>query len=396
MKKNKLYIAIVLPSIITKNGTAKQSLELAKVLKKLGNNVVFYTFAYHKDLAFPEFSDFKIHYCFNAKKSIISKLTNNAAALETIYLYLAIIMIFKFRKLFAGKIIDVYNTHDWFGLWVVKRRSNLSKIIANINDVPLRSHGIINRIKLHIDKKMSKQINRVLVLDEVNKKKVEKWLNISHEKIIIVRSGIDVTLYKNFKKTIDIRETFNLPKNSYVFSCANLLARNRRYEDAIKALALIKKRYNKKFYLFILSKLDFDYKYADYLKKIVQDFDLESQVFFIDKFFSNDERMMYIKSCDALVFPNYPQTWGLTVLEAMALGVPVIVSDGSGVSEVLHDGTDSLVYKRKNVDELAEKMIDITSLKKSNYIKNKARNYVFDNFTWEKYGNEVNRIMISS
>ena len=40
--------------------------------------------------------------------------------------------------------------------------------------------------------------------------------------------------------------------------------------------------------------------------------------------------------CDIFVFPNTNQTWGLAPLEAMVFKKPVIVSTGSGVSEVFN------------------------------------------------------------
>lgn len=395
MSEKKLRIAIILPSIITKNGTAKQSLELARILRKFGNHVTFYTFAYHKNSSFPEFKDFELKYCINVEKSFISIFIKNGALLETIFLYVALLMVPWFRSLFKRDKIDIYNPHDWFGIWAIGKTSNNSKIIANINDVPNRDRrDFVTKVKLFIDRKKAINIDQILVLDEINRNKVIKWLGIGKEKISIVRSGIDLKKYKNFKQTTDLKKIFNLSKNDFIFSCANLLALNRRYEDVIEALYILRKEYELIFHVVILSRLDFDSDYADYLMKLVKKRRLDDQVHFIDKFFTDYERMMYIKSSDALIFPNSPQTWGLTVLEAMALGVPVIVSDGSGVSEVLHNGKDSIIYKSRNVDELVQKMMFVVnSPKKMALIKKTAKEYVLNSFTWEKFGKKVEKIM---
>jgi glycosyltransferase involved in cell wall biosynthesis len=64
----------------------------------------------------------------------------------------------------------------------------------------------------------------------------------------------------------------------------------------------------------------------------------------------------FYAACDAFVFPNDQQTWGLVVLEAMACGCPVLVSRGAGVHEVLTHGDDALLFPPRNPQALAEQI----------------------------------------
>ncbi len=393
MKNNKLNIAIILPTIISKNGTAKQSTELAKVLVKRGHTVSFFTYAYLKGESFPEFKNFKIHFCKDVNKSMIYKFIKNISSLEKIYLYLGLIFISKFRKLFKNQKIDILNPHDWFSVWV-SGGLNLQgvPIIANINDVPNRlDGGFWERFKLKMDRKFSKKTSNIIVLDNNNKEKAKKWLKIKDNKLTVIRSGIDINRFKNFKSKLDLRKQFGINKNSTILVCANLLAPNRRYEDVLYALKEIK---NKSIHLMILSKTDFDIKYANLLNKIIKDSNLTENVHFIDKFFTDEERMKYIKSCNVLIFPNSPQTWGLTAIEAMALGVPVIVSSGSGVSEVLHNKVDALIYDSKNIKQLKEKILFcIMNPRIVSNIAKRGKKYILDNFSWEKFAEKEEEIM---
>jgi len=396
VKNKKLNVAIILPIIISKNGTAKQSLELAKALLKKGHNVSFFTYAYLKGSSFPEFEKFNIYFCTNVNKSIIYKFIKNISTLEKVYLYMALIYISRFRNLFKDKEINILNPHDWFGIWVSGGLGFQGvPIIANINDVPSRLHGNFwERFKLKMDRKFSKKISKIIVLDNNNKERAKKWLKINDNKVTVIRSGIDVNRFRNFKSKLDLRQEVGIDKNSTLLVCANLLARNRRYEDVLYALKKLK---NKSIHLIILSKLDFDKKYGGFLKNIVSEEKLESHVHLIDKYFTDEERMKYIKNCDILIFPNNPQTWGLTAIEAMALGLPVIVSSGSGVSEVLSDGVNAIVYQAGNVDMLTEKITKyLNNGKELKKIAKNGQRYVLSTFSWDKFADNIERIMVQS
>jgi UDP-glucose:(heptosyl)LPS alpha-1,3-glucosyltransferase len=56
----------------------------------------------------------------------------------------------------------------------------------------------------------------------------------------------------------------------------------------------------------------------------------------------------YYSAADAYVSPALEDSFGLPPLEAMACGLPVIVSGRAGVSEVVTDGVDGLVLKDPN------------------------------------------------
>jgi glycosyltransferase involved in cell wall biosynthesis len=64
-------------------------------------------------------------------------------------------------------------------------------------------------------------------------------------------------------------------------------------------------------------------------------------------------------AADALVLPSdCNETWGLVVNEAMACGLPAIVSDQVGCAEdLIHNGQTGLVYSCRNVEALARAML---------------------------------------
>ena len=69
---------------------------------------------------------------------------------------------------------------------------------------------------------------------------------------------------------------------------------------------------------------------------------------------THSESMSYLKSSKALVFPTLFEGFGLPLLEAMALGVPAIVSNRNSLPEV--GGNTVRFFDPENVDQLAQEL----------------------------------------
>jgi glycosyltransferase involved in cell wall biosynthesis len=74
-------------------------------------------------------------------------------------------------------------------------------------------------------------------------------------------------------------------------------------------------------------------------------------------FVQRDQLAAFYALAEALVFPTLSDPWGLVVNEAMACGLPVIVSDAAGcVADLIQDRENGYVVPSANVARLAEAM----------------------------------------
>ena len=65
-------------------------------------------------------------------------------------------------------------------------------------------------------------------------------------------------------------------------------------------------------------------------------------------------------AADVLVLPSdYSETWGLVVNEAMASGLPCIVSDHCGCAEDLGKIAPNSVYECGNIEQLATRLTEL-------------------------------------
>ena len=86
-----------------------------------------------------------------------------------------------------------------------------------------------------------------------------------------------------------------------------------------------------------------------------------------------DQVHRYLREAGALVFPSiWYEGQPLTVLEAKALGTPVIVSDGCAGRDCIADGVDGLWFRRNDADNLADALrrfatMDVDAMSRAAY-----------------------------
>lgn len=94
------------------------------------------------------------------------------------------------------------------------------------------------------------------------------------------------------------------------------------------------------------------------LRQFVVDSDIEEFVHFVP-FLPQENLKSYFREASWFVFPSLSgETWGLVINEAMASGLPVIVSNQVGcVSTLVKDGVNGFIFSPDDVDELAQTLV---------------------------------------
>lgn len=97
-----------------------------------------------------------------------------------------------------------------------------------------------------------------------------------------------------------------------------------------------------------------------------------------------------MRRADLFVLPSLEDSYGLVTVEAMASGLPVIVSDHAGTSELITPGADGLIVPAGDVQALAHA---IDNLLEDGYLRRAlgaaARRKVEAGHSWEEYGDRI-------
>ncbi len=110
---------------------------------------------------------------------------------------------------------------------------------------------------------------------------------------------------------------------------------------------------------------------------------------------SDRQRLMDIyEKSHIFVLPSYFDPMPNAAIEAMGLGIPVVVSNSCGTSEIINDGKSGFVVPTGNVNELADRLIHLLrnpSLAKM--IGSAGCNLVRKRFKWEIISDNVFEIL---
>jgi glycosyltransferase involved in cell wall biosynthesis len=99
----------------------------------------------------------------------------------------------------------------------------------------------------------------------------------------------------------------------------------------------------------------------------------------------------YLALSDVLVLPSYSEPWGLVVNEAMACGLPVLVSDKCGCAiDLVKNGENGYIFSPDSLDKLKDLLIKFMSMNDVDLKKmGKVSEFIIQDYSPEMVGAEM-------
>ncbi len=127
----------------------------------------------------------------------------------------------------------------------------------------------------------------------------------------------------------------------------------------------------------------------DYFDAIKKDIDGE-QIRWIGELPFAEKLALY-QNAKAFIFPiNWPEPFGLVMIEAMSCGTPVVAFDNGAISEVVVDGLTGFVIEGNSEEKMIEAVRNIDKIKRED-----CRKHVLQNFTVEKMVKDYEKALLS-
>jgi glycosyltransferase involved in cell wall biosynthesis len=75
-----------------------------------------------------------------------------------------------------------------------------------------------------------------------------------------------------------------------------------------------------------------------------------------------DDVRPYLDASDVFVHPSHDEPFGLAIVEAMAMAMPVVACDSGGVPEIVTEGRDGLLVPPRSASALAQALGRVRAL----------------------------------
>lgn len=169
---------------------------------------------------------------------------------------------------------------------------------------------------------------KVIAISDMVKEDLIKWYNIPEDRIVVVYNGVDIERFNlnNRQYRDEVRKRHGI-RDEFVILFVSNNFRMKGLHQLMKALAEVKKRGCPPFKLLVLGRD----RQAPYLR-MAEKIGIAEEIIFAGSTFEPEK---YYGAADLLAHPTFYDACSLTVLEALASGLPVITTAFNGASGVI-------------------------------------------------------------
>lgn len=270
--------------------------------------------------------------------------------------------------LFADNQLWQKNLIDWCDKKAVK-------CLCYFGRIETQSDRVINKIfyKYLLRRNTPAFQKSINVTKTVNTQKAMTNLHIPVQGVIPV--GLDMSLlYPGEVRKEEIRRTLNLPDNKRVLLFVGRLEPNKKSLYALEILKSLLEE-DENYYLVIIG----NGSQKENLEKMIVQKGLSEDVRFLESI-PNTEIYQYYKAGDCLINLCDVEIFGMTILESMYYGCPVVAIRADGPCDIIENGVSGVLCDSYDLEEWKQSIQQAVGNPKM--VEN-AHQLIIDRFNWE-------------
>lgn len=273
------------------------------------------------------------------------------------------------------KIPRIVTIHHLFRTTLKILSPSITELLLNFNGELSFRQWVESKI-LDSDKIVTTRAHKIIAVSNFTKKSLIDTYKIPEQKISVVYNGVNVKDFEYpYNKALDeYRIKFGQEKNKPLLLFVGRLELRKGLPFLLKAIKILLKSLNLQLVVVGEGK-------KEPFKKIADTLGISKHVTFIGSVDFKTLRMLY-NVCDIFVLPSLLEGFGLTVLEAMAAGKPIVASNTGGIPEIVKNNVNGILVDPRNHSQLAKAL--------SEYLENpelaeevgRRNKEVTKNFSW--------------
>lgn len=284
----------------------------------------------------------------------------------------------------------------------------LSMIASWANRVPIRIYyihglryqgfkGIKRRLLMYMEKlscffathvyAVSYGVKEIVAQEKITKKQIKMIGNGSI-------NGIDVAFFSPFNQEVpNLRKQYKIKSTAIVYGFVGRLVRDKGINELIQAFLKIYAKTPEARLLLVGN-----FEEGDLLDMNIKE-EIITNSAIINVGFQKDVRPFF-KMMTVFVFPSYREGFGVSLMEAAAMGVPAISSNIIGCNEIIKEGYNGVLIPPKSVEALLKAMeMVLVNKDKIDEMSLVCRSYVEEKYeqkkVWEAILEEYKSLEVS-
>jgi glycosyltransferase involved in cell wall biosynthesis len=285
-------------------------------------------------------------------------------------------------------VIRRYNIHILHvNSYVPGHHARLAALWARVPIIIDHWHGFdgFNRKRRLVGRWLGRFTYLSLAVSEAVRRYIIQQCHLNPDKVRVVYNGIDGRRFQNGRPRALVRAEIGLPLDLPVIGIVSRLEHwDKGHQELFEAMALLRSRYT----LHALIVGDGLYRAA--MVRRVQELGLAGQVHFLG---NREDIPDLLAAMDIFVLPSHNEGFCLAVAEAMAAGLPVIVSEVGGLPEVVQHQASGLLIPPGDAAALARGLSQLLENPAwAHSLGERARERVMTLFSLERMAAEIQEI----
>ena len=203
--------------------------------------------------------------------------------------------------------------------------------------------------------------------------------------VSLIYNGVDLQRYNHQQPCCTLHDDYSIPESSPIVGVVARLEAEKGHRTLIDAWPLVLAAHPEAWLLVVGEGSE-----RDSLEAQAASLGVSGRVVFTGR---REDVPAVTAALDISVLPSYREAQGLSVLEAMALGRPVVASEVGGIPEMIEDGISGLLVPPNDAGALAEAVIRLLSDHPyADMIARRGHDLVHDRFCIELMVNAIENL----
>lgn len=313
-------------------GTEIATCEIAKNLAKLGHEVHVITGVDPGPVKYDIEQGFYVHYAKSIGIPILLSITNFINTLLIV------------RRI-NPDIMHAQMVLLGFHVWLIKKLLKKPYVV----------YGRGSDIYIYLSPRLRKLLAKLALMDAdaviaLTNDMKQALQKLHRREVILIPNGVDIDKFSTLSRE-EARRKFNIKDNERMLIFVGRLTPIKGVKFLIEAMALIRQQHPEARLLIVG-----DGEERQNLEELAEKLNLKKWVSFLGQIPS--ERIPeYMVASDIFVLPSLSEGFPLTILEAMASGLPIVTTRVRGLPEIVKDSENGFLVEPQNPGQIADKVL---------------------------------------